>query len=152
MKELKTYITEGFFTNVGANNPIKRVIDTIKDASANDKINSYDKMLEFTNLLEQILKDIEHDIRKGKFTFEYTTRSKRFGKEEIMISLENPEADDDKWIYSKPLSKYEDEKNSYQIAFTIAETLYNEVTFPVKGSRFLHSIANTIKVTEFKLS
>ena len=151
MKELKSYISEGFFSNVGANNPIKRVIDTIKDASMNDKIKSYDEMIAFVDLLEQILKDIEHDIRKGKFTFEYTTRSKRFGKEEIMISLENSESDD-KWIYSKPLSKYEDEKNSHQIAFTIAETLYNETTFPVKGSRFLHSIANTIKVIEFKVS
>ena len=33
MKELKTYISEGFFNNVGANNIVKPVIDTIKDAS-----------------------------------------------------------------------------------------------------------------------
>lgn len=152
MKELRTYISEGFFTNVGANNNVKQAIDVIKDASLNDKINSHDKMMEFTRLLEPILKDIESDIRKGKFTFEYTTRSKRFRKEEIMISLENPKLDDAKWIYSKPLLKYEYEKNAYQIAFTIAGDLYNETIFPMKGPRFQHSIANTIKVTEFKVS
>ena len=86
----------GFFSNVGANNPIKRVIDTIKNASLNDKIKTYDEMIAFADLLEQIFKDIEHDIRNGKFTFEYTTRSKRFGKDEIMISLENSESDDEK--------------------------------------------------------
>ena len=152
MKELKSYISEGFFSNVGANNPIKRVIDTIKNASLNDKIKTYDEMIAFADLLEQIFKDIEHDIRNGKFTFEYTTRSKRFGKDEIMISLENSESDDEKWVYSKPLSKYDAWKNSHQIAFTIAGDLYNEITFPVKGSRFLHSIANTIKITKFKVS
>ena len=40
MKELKTYISEGFFNNVGANNIVNPVIDAIKDASINDKINS----------------------------------------------------------------------------------------------------------------
>ena len=38
MRELKTYISEGFFNNVGANNIVKPVIDAIKDASLNDKI------------------------------------------------------------------------------------------------------------------
>ena len=47
MKELKTYISEGFFSNVGANNRINQAIDTIKDASLNDKINSSDKRRKF---------------------------------------------------------------------------------------------------------
>ena len=150
MKELKTYISEGFFNNVGANNIINPVIDAIKDASINDKIDSYSKRLEFTNLLEQILKDIEADIRKGKFTFEYTTRSEKFGKTKITISLENPESDDEKWTYSKQSSKRK--KDLYQIALTIACDLYNETAFSVKESSLRHSIANTIKVTEFKIS
>ena len=54
MKELKSYISEGFFSNVGANNRIKLAIDTIKDASLNDKIDSDKKKLEFTDLLASI--------------------------------------------------------------------------------------------------
>ena len=150
MKELKSYISEGFFSNVGANNIIKPVIDAIKDASLNDKIKSYDEMRKFARLLEQILKDIETDIRKGKFTFEYTTRSEKFGKTKITISLENPESDDEKWTYSKQSSKRK--KDLYQIALTIACDLYNETAFSVKESSLRHSIANTIKITEFKLS
>ena len=150
MKELKTYISEGFFSNVGANNIIKPVIDAIKDASINDKINSYDEMRKFTHLLEQILKDIETDIRKGKFTFEYTTRSEKLGKAKITISLENPESDDEKWTYSKQSSKRK--KDLYQIALSIACDLYNEIAFSAKDPNLRHSIANTIKVTEFKLS
>ena len=150
MRELKTYIFEGFFSNIGANNRINQAIDTIKDASLNDKIKSYDEMRKFTHLLEQILKDIETDIRKGKFTFEYTTRSEKFGKTKITISLENPESDDEKWTYSKQSSKRK--KDLYQIALTIACDLYNETAFSVKESSLRHSIANTIKVTEFKLS
>ena len=150
MKELKKYISEGFFANVGANNIVKPVIDAIKDASLNDKIKSYDEMRKFARLLEQILKDIETDIRKGKFTFEYTTRSEKFRKTKITISLENPESDDEKWTYSKQSSKRK--KDLYQIALTIACDLYNETAFSVKESSLRHSIANTIKVTEFKLS
>ena len=150
MRELKTYIFEGFFSNIGANNIVKPVIDAIKDASLNDKIKSYDEMRKFARLLEQILKDIETDIRKGKFTFEYTTRSEKFGKTKITISLENPESDDEKWTYSKQSSKRK--KDLYQIALTIACDLYNETAFSVKESSLRHSIANTIKVTEFKLS
>ena len=150
MRELKTYIFEGFFSNIGANNIVKPVIDAIKDASLNDKIKSYDEMRKFARLLEQILKDIETDIRKGKFTFEYTTRSEKFRKTKITISLENPESDDEKWTYSKQSSKRK--KDLYQIALTIACDLYNETAFSVKESSLRHSIANTIKVTEFKLS
>ena len=150
MKELKSYISEGFFSNIGANNIVKPVIDAIKDASLNDKIKSYDEIRKFTHLLEQILKDIETDIRKGKFTFEYTTRSEKFGKTKITISLENPESDDEKWTYSKQSSKHK--QDLYQIALTIACDLYNETAFSVKESSLRHSIANTIKVTEFKLS
>ena len=151
MKELKTYISEGFFNNVGANNIVNPVIDAIKDASTNDKINSHDKMREFTDLLASTLKDIETDIRKGKFAFEYTTRSKKFGKEEITISLEGPKSDDVKWIYNSSLSASSG-KDSYQLALTIAGDLYVETAFPMNEPRFQHSIANTIKVTEFKLS
>ena len=150
MKELKTYISEGFFSNVGANNIVKLVIDAIKDASLNDKIKSYDEMRKFTRLLKQILKDIETNIKKGKFTFEYTTRSEKFGETKITISLENPESDDEKWTYSKQSSKRK--KDLYQIALTIACDLYNETSFSAKESSRRHSIANTIKVTEFKVA
>ena len=71
MKELKTYISEGFFSNIGANNIIKPVIYTIKDASINDKIDSDKERNEFVILLTSILKDVESDIKKGKFVFEY---------------------------------------------------------------------------------
>ena len=151
MKELKTYISEGFFNNIGANNIVKPVIDAIKDASVNDKINSHDKIREFTDLLASTLKDIETDIRKGKFTFEYTTRSKKFGKEEITISLEGSKSDNAKWMYNSSLSALS-EKDSYQLALTIAGDLYVETASPMKEPRFHHSIANTIKITEFKLS
>ena len=150
MKELKSYISEGFFSNVGANNIVKPVIDAIKDASLNDKIKSYDEMRKFTRLLEQILKDIETDIRKGKFAFEYTTGSEKLGKAKITISLENPESDDEKWTYSKQSSKRK--KDLYQIALSIACDLYNETAFSAKESSLRHSIANTIEVIEFKLS
>ena len=151
MKVLKSYISEGFFNNVGANNIIKPAIDTIKDASLNDKIDSHDKIREFTDLLASTLKDIETDIRKGKFTFEYTTRSEKFGKEEITISLEGLKSDDVKWIYNSSLSALS-RKDSYQLALTIAGDLYTETAFPMNEPRFQHSIANTIKVTEFKVS
>ena len=61
MKELKTYISEGFFTNIGANNRINQAIDTIKDASLNDKIDSSDERRKFADSLAVILKDIENE-------------------------------------------------------------------------------------------
>ena len=59
MKELKKYISEGFFANVGANNIVNPVIDAIKDASINDKINSSSKRLNFADSLAVILEDLE---------------------------------------------------------------------------------------------
>ena len=149
MKELKTYISEGFFSNVGANNRIKLAIDTIKDASINDKIDSDSKRLEFTNLLEQILKDIEVDIRKGKFIFEYT-KNDLSSHMNVTITLKMTGSNDAKWLYSSVSSKFG--WSAYDVAQRIARDLYNERAYPVNLPRLRHSIANTIKVTEFKVS
>ena len=151
MKELKSYISEGFFNNVGANNRIKLAIDTIKDASLNDKIDSDARDLKFRDLLAPILKDIEGDIKKGKLVFEYI---RNIGSEnsKITISLEITESNTNKvkWIYSDKNGSYKIYADS--IASNIANDLYYEVVRPVKEPRLRHSIANTIKVTEFKLS
>ena len=149
MKELKTYISEGFFSNVGANNRIKLAIDTIKDASLNDKIDSDKKKLEFTDLLASILKDIETDIKKGKFIFKYTRNDNTCHKR-IIVSLEITEPGKARWTYNSGNDKFEWDVNN--TAISIARDLYYEVAYPTKAIRLHHSIANTIKATEFKLS
>ena len=152
MKELKTYISEGFFSNVGANNIIKPAIDLIKDASLNDKINSEIESRKFINSLTSILKDIETDIKKGKLVFEYVINDRIRGNCKITISLEITESNTNKvkWIYSDKNGSYKIYADS--IASNIANDLNYEAVHPVKEPRLRHSIANTIKVTEFKLS
>ena len=121
MKELKSYISEGFFSNVGANNRIKLAIDTIKDASINDKIDSDKKKLEFTDLLTSILKDIETDIKKGKFIFKYI-RNDWSCHMKTMISLEMTESKGARWIYSSSSAKFG--WSAYDMAYRIAADLY----------------------------
>ena len=150
MKELKTYISEGFFANVGANNIIKPVIDTIKDASLNDKIDSDDEKLKFVDLLTPILKDLETNIKKGKLVFEYTRNDRLFANYKTMISLEILEPNDVRWTYSNKYGKMV--LSVKDIAFSIAIDLYHEVVQPTKTIRLRHSIANTIEVTKFKVS
>ena len=152
MKELKSYISEGFFNNVGANNIIKPAIDLIKDASLNDKINSEIESRKFINSLTSILRDIETDIKKGKLVFEYVRNDGVCVNYKITISLEITESNTNKvkWIYSDKNGSYKIYADS--IASNIANDLYYEVVRPVKEPRLRHSIANTIKVTEFKLS
>lgn len=150
MRELKTYISEGFFTNVGANNPIKPVIDAIKDASLNDKIKSDDKRLRFRYSLASILKDLEANIKKcSKLTFEYIRNIGNVSSA-ITISLEITESGKTRWIYSDENGRYEND--AYYIAFNVASDLYYETKYPPHDPKLQHSIANTIKITEFKLS
>ena len=101
MKELKSYISEGFFTNVGANNIVKPVIDLIKDASMNNKINSSEKKLKFANLLLPILKDIENNMKKGKIVLEYIRNDEKFAKSKskTIISFEKSGLNEAKWTY-----------------------------------------------------
>ena len=101
MKELKTYISEGFFSNVGANNIIKPVIDLIKDASMNNKIDSSEKKLKFANLLLPILKDIENNMKKGKIVLEYIRNDEKFAKSKskTIISFETSGLNEAKWTY-----------------------------------------------------
>ena len=150
MKELKTYISEGFFSNVGANNIVKPVIDAIKDASLNDKIDSNDERFKFADSLVVILKDIENNTGKGKIVFEYIRNDSTKDHMKIMISLEIAEPGKARWVYSSKNGKF---GNSAEvIAFDISEDLYYEAVYPVKEPKLHHSIANTIKVTEFKVS
>ena len=150
MRELKTYISEGFFANVGANNIIKPVIDAIKDASLNDKIDSHDERFKFADSLVVILKDIENNTRKGKIVFEYIRNDSTKDHMKIMISLEIAEPGKARWVYSSKNGKF---GNSAEvIAFDISEDLFYESVYPTKDPKFQHSIANTIKVTEFKVS
>lgn len=146
MKELKTYISEGFFSNVGANNPIKRVIDTIKDASINDKIDSDAK---YRDLLTSILKDIETSIKKGKIAFEYL-RDIEDKNSKTTITLEMNEPNDARWTYSNKNGTYDNSINS--IVFNITNDLYYEAKYSSKNPNLRHSIANTIKIVEFKVS
>ena len=150
MKELKTYISEGFFSNIGANNIIKPVIDTIKDASLNDKIDSDKERNEFVILLTSILKDVESDIKKGKFIFKYNRNDDASVDHEITISLEITESGKARWTYSSKNGKFECSVDN--IVFNIATDLYFEVLCPTKESSRRHSIAKTIKVIEFKAS
>ena len=150
MKELKTYISEGFFNNIGANNRIKLAIDTIKDASLNDKIDSDKERNEFVILLTSILKDVESDIKKGKFIFKYNRNDDACVDHEITISLEITESGKARWTYSSKNGKFECSVDN--IVFNIATDLYFEVLCPTKESSRRHSIAKTIKVTEFKVS
>ena len=150
MKELKTYISEGFFSNVGANNIIKPVIDAIKDASLNDEINSKAERLKFADSLTSILKDLESNIKKGKIVFEYTRNGET--AEDIMITLKKHALNTTLWPWTFEYSSGRFRWAARDIAFRIANDLYYETTHPPKDSKFRHSIANTIKVTEFKLS
>lgn len=152
MKELKTYISEGFFTNVGANNIIKPVIDTIKDASINDKINSDVKKNKFVKSLTSILRGIETNIKKGKFVFEYIRNDETSKNVKTTITLEMNEPNDVRWLYDNKYGGHAIYFHTDSIVFNITNDLYYEVVRPVKEPRLRHSIANTIKITEFKLS
>ena len=148
------YISEGFFNNVGANNIVKPVIDAIKDASINDKIDSRSKKFKFVDLLRSILKDLEVDIKKGKLVFEYIAN---IGNEssKITISLEITEPNNARWTYNSKSDKYvwgSANYTAFNIANNIVDDLYYETKYPSQDSKLRHSIANTIKVTEFKLS
>ena len=149
MKELKTYISEGFFTNVGANNIIKPVIDAIKDASINSKINTDRRKLKFADSLAVILKDLEANMKKGKFIFEYI-RIDGILRMKTMISLEILGSNDVEWSYDSQSVSFG--RSAFDIAASIASDLYYEAKYPAPDPRLRHSIANTIKVTEFKVS
>lgn len=146
MKELKTYISEGFFSNVGANNIIKPAIDTIKDASIKDKIDSDAK---YRDLLTSILKDIETSIKKGKIAFEYL-RDIEDKNSKTTITLEMNEPNDARWTYGNENGTYDNSINA--IVFNITNDLYYEAKYSSKNPNLRHSIAKTIKVTEFKMS
>ena len=152
MKELKTYISEGFFNNVGANNIIKPVIDAIKDASMNNKIKSRIQRHKFIDLLTPILKDIENNMSKGKIVFEYIRNDEynTVHKHKATISLEKiPESSKPSlWIYDSDVRSGLDINN---VTFNIAMDLYYEATYPTEDPKSQHSIANTIKVIEYKV-
>ena len=149
MKELKTYISEGFFSNVGANNRIKLAIDTIKDASINDKIDSDKKKLEFAGLLVSTLKDIETDIKKGKLVFEYIRNDSGHIAHKVTIVLKITGANAAKWTYSSEIGEFR--RSADDIAFDIADDLYYGIKYPTQEPKLQHSIAKTIKVIEFKV-
>ena len=150
MRELKTYISEGFFNNVGANNRIKLAIDTIKDASIKDKINSGSKRLNFADSLAAILKDLEADMKKGKLIFEYIRNDSIKDHMKITISLEILGSNDVRWSYNSQSVSFG--RSAFDIAVSIANDLYYEATYPTKDSKLRHNIANTIKIIEFKIS
>ena len=151
MKELRTYISEGFFSNVGANNRIKQAIDAIKDASINDKINSDEKKLEFANLLVPILKDIETDIKKGRLIFEYIRNDEFCISYKTVITLEITESGKAKWTAGRDTNQRQ-WRHAEDIAFVISMDLCYEVKNSPQNPKFRHGIANTIKVIEFKVS
>ena len=152
MKELKTYISEGFFANVGANNIIKPVIDAIKDASMNSEIKSRIKRHKFIDLLAPILKDIENNMRKGKIVFEYIRNDETYTarKHKVTISLEKitESSKPSLWIYDSDCRSGLDINN---VTFNISLDLYYEATCPPEDPKSQHSIANTIKVIEYKV-
>ena len=149
MKELKTYISEGFFTNIGANNRINQAIDTIKDASLNDKIDSSDERRKFADSLAVILKDIETDIKKGKLVFEYIRNDSGHIAHKVTIVLKITGANAAKWTYSSEIGEFR--RSADDIAFDIADDLYYGIKYPTQDPKLQHSIAKTIKVIEFKV-
>lgn len=150
MKELKTYIFEGFFTNVGANNRINQAIDAIKDVSLNDKIYSSDERRKFADSLAVILKDIEIDIKKGELVFEYIRNDSGHIAHKVTITLKITGANAAKWTYSSEIGEFR--RSADDIAFDIADDLYYGTKYPTQDPKLRHSIANTIKVTKFKVS
>ena len=157
MKELKTYISEGFFSNVGANNRINQAIDTIKDASLNDKINSRERKPEFIDSLTSILKNIESLIKKGKFIFKYTRNDGTCQNEPITISFKRSDPNDTSWSWNYRAGWNSNTKkgvkwSAVDIARRITDDLYCEAEYKLRDSKLRHSIANTIEVTEFKVS
>lgn len=163
MKELKTYISEGFFSNVGADNRIKLVIDTIKDASINDKINSRERKPELIDSLTSILKNIESLIKKGVFVFKYTRNDGTRQNELITISFKRSGPNDTSWNWNYSAgylasvrwtsnTKKGVKWSAVDIARRITDDLYCEAEYKLRDSNLHHSIANTIEVVEFKLS
>ena len=152
MRELKTYISEGFFTNVGANNIVKPVIDAIKDASLNDKIDSEYERHTFIGLLTTILKNLETNIKKGKLVFEYTRNDSVYADRKTTITLEKTGSKDVIWTYAYGGKNIDYKNFANIIAFNITNDLHYEAVYPATDSRLRHSIAKTIKVVEIKLS
>ena len=150
MKELKSYISEGFFSNVGADNKIKLAIDTIKNASINDEIDSSEKKRKFVDLLTSILKDIETVIKKGKLVFEYIRDDRTCVNRKITISLEITESNKVSWLYSSQSIKFG--SIAYDTALRIAGDLYYETKYSYQYPKLRHNISKTIKITEFKMS
>ena len=151
MKELKTYISEGFFSNVGANNRINLVIDTIKDASLNDKVDSSEKKIEFANLLVPILKDIETDIKKGRLVFEYIRIDEANIPHKIIIILEMTGSNVARWSAGWTLNQRR-WRHAEDIAFVIATDLFCDAKYSPHDPKLRHNISKTINVTEFKVS
>ena len=151
MKELKTHIFGGFFSNIGANNRIKLAIDTIKDVSLNNDISSIDKGRKFTKLLTSILEDVEADIKKGKFIFKYNRNDGSCIPQEIIISLEMPGPNAAKWAYSSKIGEFGG-WSADDVASGITSDLFDEACQPAEDPQFYHSIAKTIKIVEIKLS
>ena len=158
MKELRTYISEGFFSNVGAdvNNDIKRAIDIIKDASMNNVISSIverqiNERRKFTKLLASILEDVENDMKKGKLIFKYDKNDGTCIPHEVIITLEMTGSNNARWAYRGIDSKF-GWLRAYDIAFNITMDLYYEAFKWVENPKHYHSIAKTIKIVEIKLS
>lgn len=152
MRELKTYISEGFFNNVGAGNITKPVIDAIKDASLNDKIDSEYERHTFIGLLTTILKNLETNIKKGKLVFEYTRNDSVYADRKTTITLEMTGSKDAIWTYAYGGKNIDYKNLANIIAFNITNDLHYEAVYPATDSRLRHSIAKTIKIVEIKLS
>ena len=99
--------------------------------------------------MEVILKDVETNMKKGKLILEYI-RIDGTTHEKTIISLEMDGSNDARWSYDNQSVSFG--RSAFDIAVSIAADLYYETKYPAEDLKLRHSIANTIKVIEFKVS
>ena len=97
-----------------------------------------------------LLKNIETDIKKGKLVFEYIRNDSGHMAHKVTITLKITGANAAKWAYSSEIGEFR--RDADDIAFDIADDLYYGIKYPTQDPKLQHSIAKTIKVTEFKVS
>ena len=88
-------------------------------------------------------------MKKGKLVFEYTRNDGTCQNESVIISFKKSDSNDAEWSYGH-LTSFG--CSAFDIAAGIAADLYYEVKYLSQDLKHRHGIANTIKVTEFKVS
>ena len=98
MKSLSEKINEGFYKTV-APLYMNQVVDLIKEISEKDRCYDEAHAATYTHKLTDILKQIERELTKGRFTLTYTRNDGTCSKKKVKVTLTMFRANDPRWQY-----------------------------------------------------